>query len=88
MVGRRAPRELVRADGEPRASTREGCTGTEGARFSEDGRRIYLEADHDCEGVARQRTTGVLTMRSTVHNQDDVLVLEGMQRYLLKKRGT
>lgn len=34
-----------------------------------------------------QRTTGVLTMRSTIHNQDDVLVLEGMQRYLIKKRG-
>jgi acyl dehydratase len=34
-----------------------------------------------------QRTTGVLTMRSTIHNQDDVLVLEGMQKYLLKKRG-
>jgi acyl dehydratase len=34
-----------------------------------------------------QRTTGVLTMRSTIHNQDDVLVLEGVQRYLLKKRG-
>jgi len=33
-----------------------------------------------------QRTTGVLTVRSTIHNQDDVLVLDGMQRYLLKKR--
>lgn len=34
-----------------------------------------------------QRTTGVLTLRSTIHNQDDVLVLDGMQRYLLRKRG-
>ena len=33
-----------------------------------------------------QRTTGVLTFRSTIHNQDDVLVLEGTQRFLLKKR--
>lgn len=33
-----------------------------------------------------QRTTGVLTFRSTIHNQDDVLVLEGSQRFLLKKR--
>jgi acyl dehydratase len=33
-----------------------------------------------------QRTTGVLTLRSTVHNQDDVLVLDGLQRYLLRKR--
>jgi acyl dehydratase len=32
-----------------------------------------------------QRTTGVLTLRSTIHNQDDVLVLEGTQRFLLKR---
>ncbi len=31
-----------------------------------------------------QRTTGVVTMRATVHNQDGVLVLDGMHRYLLK----
>jgi acyl dehydratase len=34
-----------------------------------------------------QRSTGVLTLRSTIHNQDDVLVLEGTQKFLLKKRG-
>ena len=33
-----------------------------------------------------QRSTGVLGMRSTVHNQDGVLVMEGTQRYLLRKR--
>jgi len=33
-----------------------------------------------------QRTTGVLTLSSTVHNQKAELVLEGTQRYLLKKR--
>ncbi len=33
-----------------------------------------------------QRTTGVVTLRSTIHNQDDALVLEGLQRYLLRKR--
>ena len=33
-----------------------------------------------------QRTTGVLTLRSTVHNQHGELVMEGLQRYLLKKR--
>jgi acyl dehydratase len=35
-----------------------------------------------------QRSTGVLTMRSTIHNQDGVCVLEGTQRYLLSKRTT
>lgn len=33
-----------------------------------------------------QRTTGVLTLRSTVHNQKGELVLEGEQKYLIRKR--
>lgn len=33
-----------------------------------------------------QRTTGVLTMASSVKNQKGVLVLDGRQRYLLRKR--
>ena len=33
-----------------------------------------------------QRTTGVLAMRTSVHNQDGTLVMEGEQKYLLRKR--
>lgn len=33
-----------------------------------------------------QRTTGIVAMRATVHNQDGALVLEGVHRYLLKLR--
>jgi len=33
-----------------------------------------------------QRTTGVLTLASTIHNQKGVLVMEGEQKYLIKKR--
>lgn len=32
------------------------------------------------------RSTGVLVMRSTVHNQHGVLVMDGVQKYLLRKR--
>ena len=35
-----------------------------------------------------QRTTGVLTLASTVANQKDEVVMEGIQRYLLRKRPT
>ena len=35
-----------------------------------------------------QSTTGVVTLRSTIHNQDDVLVLDGMQKFLITKRGS
>jgi acyl dehydratase len=33
-----------------------------------------------------QRSTGILTMRATVHNQSRELVLEGEQKYLLRKK--
>jgi acyl dehydratase len=32
------------------------------------------------------RSTGVVGLRSTVHNQDGVLVLDGRHRYLLRRR--
>jgi acyl dehydratase len=35
-----------------------------------------------------QNTTGVLTLASSVHNQKRELVMDGTQRYLLKKRVT
>jgi len=33
-----------------------------------------------------QRTTGVIVMRATVHNQRGELVLEGMHKYLIRKQ--
>ena len=36
--------------------------------------------------ITPQRTTGVLALASRIHNQDGVLVMDGTQRYLLRKR--
>ena len=36
--------------------------------------------------LAPGRSTGVVTLRSTVHNQRTELVLEGMQKFLIRKR--
>ena len=36
------------------------------------------------QSLERQRTTGVVTLQSTVHNQNGDLCLEGEQRYLLR----
>jgi len=47
--------------------------------FPEDA---YLEV----AALTPQRTTGVVTVAVSVHNQNDDLVLEGEQKYLLKKR--
>jgi acyl dehydratase len=35
-------------------------------------------------GLEQQRTTGIVTMRATVHNQKNELVLDGVHRYLMK----
>ncbi len=37
-------------------------------------------------GLKPQRTTGVLTLASSIHNQKRELVMDGTQRYLLRKR--
>jgi len=34
--------------------------------------------------LTRQRTTGIVAMRATVHNQKSELVLDGVHRYLMK----
>lgn len=36
--------------------------------------------------LVAQRTTGVLTMTSTIHNQEGELVMDGTQKYLLRRR--
>ena len=45
-----------------------------------------LYATLTVDEIAPGRTTGVLGLTSTVHNQAGLLVLEGRQRYLLRKR--
>jgi acyl dehydratase len=50
--------------------------------FADDTLYAALTVDE----VTPQRTTGVLGLASTVHNQNGVLVMEGRQRYLLRRR--
>jgi acyl dehydratase len=40
----------------------------------------------EISGLTPQRTTGIVTVTVTVHNQRDELVLSGEQKYLLRKR--
>ena len=40
----------------------------------------------EVSALTAQRTTGVVTVAVTVHNQRDELVLSGEQKYLLRKR--
>lgn len=52
--------------------------------FTGDTLYTALEIDELTPG----RTTGVLGFRSTIHNQRGELVMDGKQRYLLRKRPT
>jgi len=45
-----------------------------------------LYAAPEVDEITPQRTTGVVGLRSTVHNQKGDLVMDGRQRYLLRRR--
>ena len=53
-----------------------------GMVFGGDTLYVTLEV---CE-IVPQRTTGLLTLKSTVHNQRGELVMDGLQKYLLLKK--
>jgi hypothetical protein len=62
--GRIVSQETLRADGEQRAQSREGCNGWESASFSEDTRRVYLRSEFACEGAVRRTSSGLISMTS------------------------
>lgn len=52
--------EAIYTDGVVREAEREGCVGQEDARFSDDGRRVYLKSEYVCEGGTQRGATGLL----------------------------
>lgn len=54
---------VVTADGTVGRVEEGGCTGTQQARWSGDGRRVFLSATLDCDGVRRE-SSGVIAMIS------------------------
>lgn len=57
-------REVVWADGARHETVRDGCTGWETGRFSQDGRRVLLQSSHTCEDGAVQDGGGIMTLAS------------------------
>lgn len=55
-------REPFAADGLTREIERDGCEGTEAARFSDDRLRLYTASDVACDGEAPRRSTGIISM--------------------------
>jgi hypothetical protein len=52
---------VLAVDGVARQVTEGGCTGTETASWSQDGRRVFLRTALDCDGVQRV-STGIIAM--------------------------
>lgn len=52
-------------DGTPMAISENGCEGTEAARFSLDGRRVYVEGYFDCGDGVRRQTSTVMALSPT-----------------------
>jgi hypothetical protein len=55
--GRVLQERVIRPDGLDRAVAEGGCTGTERAVWSRDGRRLFLRTELDCRGVTRIATS-------------------------------
>ncbi len=72
--------EIIRADGVARQATREGCRGVEEARFSRDGKRVYLRSSYTCEDGGEQSATGILAMMNPMEWADIKVVGAGGER--------
>ena len=55
-------REAIRADGRERRTSREGCDGWQRTSFSDDGQRVYLQAEFICEGGVERSSAGLMSM--------------------------
>lgn len=55
-------REPFSVDGRDRSVEQDECRGTESARVSSDGQRIYTASAVTCEGGSLRRSTGIISM--------------------------
>ncbi len=55
-------REGYFADGQPHPVEQDGCSGTESAKFSDDGRRLYTVTELTCENGTVRNSTGIISM--------------------------
>jgi hypothetical protein len=68
------PATTLTASGERVSRTKDGCTGWELARWSEDDRRLYIESEYNCGGGTPQRVSGLLA-----HHGDSFSQIESVK---------
>ena len=64
-AGRIESETRVVANGQPRAITQEGCTGTETAVWSADRQRVFLNADLNCGNNVTRKVSGIFAVLSS-----------------------
>ena len=57
-------REVVRADGQPRESSLEGCRGSRRAAFASRPGRVFMRVDQTCDGGVERASSGMFAMIS------------------------
>ncbi|MCY7300227.1 MAG: hypothetical protein LH616_13580 [Ilumatobacteraceae bacterium] len=55
-------RTTIDASDTPQRVTRSGCRGIESARFSSNGKRLYMHAEYGCQGKPTTRSDALLAM--------------------------
>lgn len=60
--GKIIDRTRVDTDGHPHAISKEGCTGSQTAKWSPSGRRVYLKSEFDCNGATTTHVSAVYAM--------------------------
>lgn len=75
VSGRVTDRARIDADGTARPVARDGCAGTETARFSTSGTRVYVDGDVTCPGGAKRRMRSVMSF----NQRDEWLDVRGVQ---------
>jgi hypothetical protein len=60
--GKVTGRELVQADAQDHAVSRDGCTGTESAQWSTEGTRVYLRSQFACSGSTARSSSTLMAM--------------------------
>ena len=70
----------IDAAGAQRPVTREGCTGWESARWSEDAERLFLRSELVCSGTVTRTSSGIIAVASASDWVDVQVVRVGDQR--------
>lgn len=72
--GKIVARETIDASGAERSRVRDGCTGMESARWSNDARRVYLTSEYACPGALTRHSNGVLA----ISTEGELLDVQGV----------